>query len=151
MRIAASFGSLVVVATLGGLAAETAGGTTKTPPLFVFEEGGDTLSFFPPKTVRLVRHLDGSNTKVCETELPDNGNMWSGADVDHAYRNAEVQKALGNTSVPYVAEAAGKLTAGDRTITWAANCNECAQPPTAIKNLYTVVHGVMFNRRLLCK
>jgi hypothetical protein len=150
MRIASSFGWLVVAATLGGQVDEAAGGSGKPVALFYFTEGSDTLSFFPPQTVRLVRGTKGG-TKVCQTDLSDQDNLWGGRDVEQAYRNPDVQKALGATTEPYDADTSARLTAGDRSIAWAAKCDKCLQPSEAIKNLYTVLHGVMVNRRLLCK
>lgn len=124
--------------------------TAKATPLFSYEEDGDTLSFFPPRTVDLVRAA-GSKAKSCRGELPDHGNMWSGAEVERAFRDGPVQKALGGAKAPYAAEYAGKLTAGETSIVWAGACKKCQAAPAALEHLHEVLHTVIRNRRLVCQ
>jgi hypothetical protein len=125
-------------------------GSRKTPQLFTFEEGDDTIAFWPPKTIRLVRRM-GRGTRVCQSELPANGNMWTGRDLEEAFRSADVQESLRTTKAPYSADAPAKLTAGDHTITWASECDKCLAQPDGIKRLYAVLHTVAFNQGLLCQ
>lgn len=132
-----------------GTMRESSGGTGKVPPLFSFEEDGDTISFWSPKTVRIVRRSDGG-AKVCQNELPDKGNMWSGSDVEQAFRNPDVQSSLRATKAPYSTEHAARLTVGDAAVTWVTACNKCLEQSAGIKHLYTVLHTVMRNQRLLC-
>jgi hypothetical protein len=142
----AAFGMLVLAA----VSLDSQGGTGKVPPLFVFEEDGDTLSFWSPSIVRLIRHLDGG-TKVCQSELSERGNLWTGSDVERAFQNAVVQNSLKTTKAPYSADNSAKVTAGDASIIWAKECDKCLGQPPEIKHLYTVLHVVMQNRRLLCQ
>jgi len=125
--------------------------TPREQPLFDYQEGADVVSYWPPKTVRLVWHKQGGKTKVCESELPDNGNMWTGPEVEAAFRNREVQRSLRTTKAPYRADTAGKLTAAHGTITWATTCDKCLAPPAGVQQLHTVMRTVMLNRRLLCE
>ena len=62
-------------------------------PLFAYEEEGDTVFFFPPRTVDLVRRPDSSGHS-CQEELPDLANLWGGSEIESAFLNAEVQQAL---------------------------------------------------------
>jgi hypothetical protein len=123
--------------------------TGKVPPLFVYAEGGDTLSFWRPRTVRLVLRAAG-DVRVCQTELDDNGNMWTGRDVEAAFGAAEVQTALRTTRAPFSADVAATLTAAARTITWAIACDKCLPQTAGVKHLLTVLDSVMRNRRALC-
>src|SRR5262245_53407392 len=98
--------------------------TAKAAPLFTFEEDGDKASFLPPRGVDFVR-APGHKGRSCLHQLSDHGNMWTGAEVERAFRDAAVQKALGGSQAPYAGDYPGKLTAGSASITWARACKKC--------------------------
>jgi hypothetical protein len=137
-------------AVLAIASAAIAGGA-KTPALFVYEEGGgDTISFFPPSTVRIIHAATAdAGVHACQYDLPDNGNMYSGADVENAFKSAVVQSEMRAHHV-YVAPA-GKLTAGSDEITWMPICRgACASEPAPVAQLHQTLRTVMLNARLVC-
>ena len=124
------------------------GAGSKGPALFSYEEDGVTLSFWSPSSVRVTR-LGG---KPCDSELPDKGNMWSGPDVEAAFRAAEVQAVLtrsevfrSNFPIP------SKIIAAARSITWVIAWKELppAEPPS-VQHLQQVLHGVTLNLSSMC-
>lgn len=115
--------------------------------LFVYEENGDTLAFFPPKMVRVTVH-DDAGTHTCQTDLPDNGNMWSGADVEHGFRDATVQGSL-RSHASFLGTSASISSGGD-TLVWRSACPGCALEPAPVQHFQTMMHGVLGNRRSLC-
>jgi hypothetical protein len=125
-------------------------GSSKTPPLFVYEEGADTISFFPPRTVRIIHGATAdAGVHACQYDLPDNGNMYSGADVENAFKNAVVQSEMHAHHV-YVAPA-GKVTAGTDEVTWTPACRGlCATEPAPVAQLHQTLRTVMLNARLVC-
>jgi hypothetical protein len=132
------------------LASVAAAGTAKTSALFVYEEGADTVSFFPPRTVRIVHGATAdAGVHACQYDLPDNGNMYSGADVENAFKNAVVQSEMHAHHV-YVAPA-GKITSGTDEITWMPVCRgACASEPAPVAQLHQTLRTVMLNARLVC-
>jgi len=135
---------------LMAIASAAAAGTTKTPALFVYEEGADTISFFPPRTVRIVHGATAdAGVHACQYDLPDNGNMYSGADVENAFRNAIVQSEMRAHHI-YVAPA-GKVTSGSDEIAWMPVCRgACAAEPAPVAQLHQTLRTVMLNARLVC-
>jgi hypothetical protein len=77
--------------------------------------------------------------------------MWSGPEVEKAFRAPEVKSALLPQGAPHAADSAGKLTAGDSRIVWAAACKKCRAQSPALKHLRDVLRTVMLNARLSCK
>jgi len=132
------------------LAGAAAAGTTKTTALFVYEEGADTISFFPPRTVRIIHGATAdAGVHACQYDLPDNGNMYSGADIENAFKNAVVQSEMRVHHV-YVAPA-GKVTAGPDEINWMPICRgACASEPAPVAQLHQTLRTVMLNARLVC-
>jgi hypothetical protein len=131
-------------------AAATAASAAKPgaePHLFVFELEGDRVSFVPPRTVALSR-ADGGG---CTGELPDNGNMYSGADVTNAFNHPDVAKALASHRT-HGASIDAKLTANGYpgSITWAKSCRACLEEDEGVARLRTVLETVVTNRRLVC-
>ena len=129
---------------------DNASPATNVAPLFQYAEDSDTVSFFSPRSVRIARAQSGT-LKVCQYVLSDHGNMWTGPEVEKAFRAAEVQSALLPQSAPYSAESAGKLTVGASSIVWAATCKKCREQTAALKQLRGVLSTVMLNARLMCK
>jgi hypothetical protein len=119
-------------------------------PLFQYTEDSDTVYFVSPRSVRIARAQNAS-LKVCQYALSEHGNMWSGPEVEKAFRAAEVQSALLPQSAPYSSESTGKLTVGTNSITWAAACKKCREQTAALKHLRQVLSTVMLNARLICK
>jgi hypothetical protein len=132
------------------LASAAAAGTAKTSALFFYDEGVDTISFFPPRTVRIIHGTTAdAGAHACQYDLPDNGNMLSGADVEHAFRDSTVQSEM-RAHHAYVG-AEGKLTSGTDVITWAPICRgACASEPTPVAQLHQSLRTVMLNARLVC-
>ncbi|MCA9622886.1 MAG: hypothetical protein KC731_27900 [Myxococcales bacterium] len=114
---------------------------------FSYVEGGDTLRFITPATVDLQR-ADGSG---CTGELPDEGNMYSGREVDDAFHHPDVQQAL-QAHQTYPDELGGTLHSPGHpgSITWATSCRGCLDPPKGVTALRRVLEVVMRNRRLVC-
>jgi hypothetical protein len=121
---------------------------TSPAPLFTYEEGGDRIAFLSPRTTRTTL----KSGKSCDDDLPDNGNIWTGRDVENAFTHADVQTAL-KTHQTYVAAIAGSLQAPGHpgSITWANTCRGCLAAPDGVKRLQDLLKGLMMNRRLLCK
>lgn len=147
--------SRLPLALLALLCAGTNSASAEPPPaaaasLFVYEEDGDTITFFPPSTVEFVR-ASASKAQPCRGELPEHGNMWRGAEVVRAFRDDAVKNALAGSRAPYAAEYAGRLRAGDASIIWASACKKCQHQSPALKQLQDILHTVMRNRRLVCQ
>lgn len=119
-------------------------------PLFQYTEDSDTVSFLSPRSVRIARAQNGS-LKVCQYALSDHGNMWSGPEVEKAFRAPEVKSALLPQGAPYASDSAGKLTVGATSVSWAAACKKCREQTAALKQLRDVLRTVMLNARLICK
>lgn len=119
-------------------------------PLFQYSEDSDTVQFLAPRSVRLVRSAGGT-LKVCQYALSDHGNMWSGPEVEKAFRAAEVQSALAPAGAPFASDAAGKLAAGERSLVWASACKKCRAPSAPLQHLRGLLRTVMLNARLVCK
>lgn len=117
------------------------------PVLFSYEEDGDRVELVSPRTTRTIR----KSGKTCIDELPDNGNMYSGPEVERAFAHPDVQAAL-KAHQTYGAESNGKLVAPDKpgSITWATSCRGCLEPPAGVSALHGVLVVLMRNRRLLC-
>ena len=138
--------------------AKAAPSTIPSTPLFTYVEGGDELTFTPPTWVRLERSGADGGKHACLSELGDKGNMWSGADVENAFRNADVQAALRGGTISYSPEIddAGVITEAtlrtDKgTIEWKLRpCRYCVAAAPGVVALRKVLTGVMMNRRLLC-
>ncbi len=142
--------ALRLVFSISVAASAASAATSKTPPLFVYEEGGDTISFFSPKTVRIVHHATDAGAHACQYDLPDNGNMVSGPEVENAFRASTVQAEL-HARHGYTSSDTGKLTAGADTLEWSASCRtNCAPEPAAVQQLHTTLRTVMRNARLVC-
>ncbi len=127
----------------------SAASTRKPTTTFIYEQDGDTLSFFRPRTLRLVRHADGG-TRVCQTELSQSqDNMWTADNLEAALRDPDVVSALAahasNTALD-----AGRLSAGRGSITWQSRCTGCTPEKPGVERLHQMLRGVMMNRRLLC-
>lgn len=133
-------------------------GAPAGPPLFTYEEGSDVLSYWPPTTLRLVRSADGG-ARTCMSELSTGkDNMWTGPDVEAAFRSADVQAVLRGGTVSFWpdlddsgAYVEGTLRSGKGTIEWKVRpCHWCVAPSKGVQQLRRVLAGVMMNRRLLC-
>lgn len=141
---------LRVVFALLAVTSFAAAGSTKPASLFVYEEGADTITFFPPRTVRIIHGATAdAGTHACQYDLPENGNMYSGADVENAFKNAVVQSEMRAHHV-YVAPA-GKVTSGTDEISWMPVCRgACATEPAPVSQLHQTLRTVMLNARLVC-
>ena len=146
--------SVLVLLVAGCVSAEPAQPARQAPAddagpqaLFTFEQDSDVIAFWSPRTVSFTKH---GSSDACTTELPDNGNMWSGPEVEQAFRADEVQRALALDGPRYAAEGDGVLEAGGATLSWRAECDRCRGQPQAITHLYGVLSTVMLNRRLVC-
>lgn len=128
---------------------EGAAPAASAAPLFQYAEDNDTVFFIAPRSVRIARVKNGS-LKVCQYGLSEHGNMWSGPEVEKAFRAAEIQSALLPSGAPYASDSAGKLTAGDAGIIWAGACKKCREQSAPLKQLRDVLRTVMLNARLLC-
>jgi hypothetical protein len=128
--------------------------SAKTPPMLVYEEGADTVSFFGPKTVRIVHGArpDGG-VHSCQYDLPENGNMYSGRDVESAFRDPVVQAELHarhSYASPDTGNVRDGVTGADRA-QWVSSCaSGCATEPPAMKQLHQILRVVMVNARLVC-
>ena len=118
-------------------------------PLFQYAEDSDTVFFIAPRSVRIARANNGS-LRVCQYGLSEHGNMWSGPEVEKAFRAAEVQSALTPHGAPYASDSAGKLTAGDAGLVWAGACKKCREQTAPLRQLRDILRTVMLNARLLC-
>lgn len=132
------------------------GSATAVPagaPLFRYSEDGDTVSFWPPRAVR-IDPTRPAGDRSCDSELSDNGNMYTGADVEAAFRNDDVQAALRGPAVYGVGKDATLRTtegdAGAGTLEWRAGCRACLPEPPGVARLREVLAVVVSNRRLLC-
>ncbi len=145
---------LALVASAAALALTFApsapAGTGKPVPLFEMNEGGDQLSFFAPETTRLVRPNPGGSPKVCQSDLPRNGNMWSGVDVTSAFAKPDVSAAFARGATYSTSGALATFVAGGKTVTFDPTCKTCAAPGTDVEAFEKLMRGVLMNRRLLC-
>jgi len=141
-------GSVLVVLGLAGCASTepTPSGPRPPKPLFTFAEDGDVVAFRSPATVALERR----SGPACTGELPANGNMWSGPEVEQAFRATEVQRALARGDVRLSHDSDALLTAAGQTVTWEASCDGCTAPGRQSRHFYGVMHTVLVNRRLVC-
>lgn len=152
MRAARALVALLALFGADYLAQSTASASSsKTPPLFVYEEGGDTVSFFSPRTVRIVHAARGdAGVHSCQYDLPDNGNMYSGPEVERAFRDPVVQAEL-RAHHAYLSPDGGSVTAGSDRVQWLSACYYgCTAEPAAMKQLHQVLRVVMVNARLVC-
>ncbi|MBK7398475.1 MAG: hypothetical protein IPJ34_19805 [Myxococcales bacterium] len=120
-------------------------------PLLVYHEDDATLSFWSTGAVRLALATPTA-ARTCDTQLGDNGNLWTPADVNAAFRHADVQTAL-KTSALYRSAYPSRalLEAGASTITWVNAWKELPpSEPEAVRHLHEVLHGLTANRRSLC-
>jgi hypothetical protein len=126
-------------------------GTTKTPAFLVYEEGGDTISFFPPRTVRIVHGATASApAHACQYDLPDNGNMYSGADVENAFKNAVVQSEM-HAHHMYRDTGVGRVTSGTDEMSWTLVCHgACVPEPPPVAQLHQTLRTVLLNARSVC-
>ncbi len=118
--------------------------------LFDYQQGGNAVGFVSPTTILFRRATHGP--PPCRTQLRGGGNMWSGADVESAFRNSEVSFALEHTN-KYQGEGAGaKLTAPGYpgSITWAPTCSACPAEPPGVKHFRRVMQTVVKNRSSVC-
>ncbi len=106
------------------------------------------MTFIPPRTTRTAL----KSGPTCDNDLPDNGNIWSGRDVENTFGDQDVHAAL-KAHQTYVADTGGSLSAPGHlgSITWADTCRGCLAAPDGVKRLHDMLHGLMMNRRLLCK
>ena len=86
---------------------------------------------------------------MCQTELPDKGDVWTGRDVEQAFRSPEVQKSLTANDAACTADAPAKLTARDKTLRWVGEYDKCLAQSEGIDHLYDVLRTVMSN--LICQ
>jgi hypothetical protein len=116
-------------------------------PLFTYVEAGDRVAFTPPRAVELTR-ADGTG---CTGDLPDNGNMYSGKDVESAFADADVQKALASDQNYSAAQTASLTATGHPgTLTWASSCRGCLEEEPGVARLRGVLEVVVRNRKLVC-
>lgn len=143
--------SVGVVLVLAVIATATSDVVAAPAPAFEMIEGGDVLAFIPPETVRLERAQPSGPPKVCQTDLPRNGNMWSGADVAGAFGRPDVQKAIaGNMIYKSSAPTQATFRVGPNRLWLSPTCTTCAAPPTDVERFETMMRGVLMNRRLMC-
>jgi hypothetical protein len=110
-----------------------------------YTEGADTVAFAPPRTVRL-------EPGGCTTDLDDDGNMWTGHDVESALADPAVQKALTDRETYKSAYGPAHLTTASGSITWVIAWKELPPPePASVHHLQEVLHVVLTNRRSLCR
>ena len=146
-------------ATATATASASATATTVAPggaghgpaPLFWYQEDGDSVAFWSPNVVVLTRRGDGGAPKVCRSELGERGNMYSGPEVENAFKNPDVQKALAG-NVRFTSGATGKLGAGSsgNALEWVTACATCAGDTGGVAQAHQVMRTLMLNRRLLC-
>ena len=77
-----------------GSAAPTAAPVSQ--PTLTYVEGKTAFAFFASGAVRLT-----TDTRTCESELGENGNLWTKSDVKAALENPEVQRRS-DTARPFV-------------------------------------------------
>jgi hypothetical protein len=123
------------------------------PPgaLFVYREGDLALSFTPP---RKVTRLAGG-TAPCTYELGDSGNMYSGAEIERAWRDAEVQAAVTRTSAflaPRGVGVASEVRGPSGRIAWTPECGGlCPDGPPGVTRLHGILQVLAVNARAACK
>lgn len=118
--------------------------------LFAYREGGVALAFTPPRRVTML----GSVDKPCSYELGEGGNMYSGAEIEAAWRNAEAASAVAKSQsfLPPDDLALGSEVLGaDGKIQWTPFCGGlCIQGPPGVVSLLRVLHVLATNARGVC-
>ena len=132
------------------LTSAAAAATTKPSALFVYEQDGDTITFFSPRTVRIIHAATSSSpANACQYDLPENGNMLSGGDVERAFKDPVVQSEL-HAHHAY-SSTDGKLTVGTDGLQWSLICRgACVTEPVHLQQLHQSLRTVMLNARLVC-
>lgn len=145
-----SVGPVLFLAAIAAVASDVKAASA-TAPAFEMVEGGDSLQFFPPETVRLERPQPGGAPKVCKNDLPRNGNMWTGREVASGFANPEVQKAIAGNLI-YKTSAPTQVTfrVGTNRLWLSPTCTTCAPPPKDVEAFESMMRGVLMNRRLMC-
>lgn len=119
--------------------------------LFAYREGNITLSFASPNHVTLLV----PSYKACAYELGGHGNMFSGKEVEAAWKNAEAQNAVASSAVflsPYESLVSGEVVGANGRIVWTAQCGGlCLKGPPGVNDLLRVLHVVAINARAFCK
>lgn len=119
--------------------------------LFAYREGDVALSFTAPNRVTLLVPSD----KPCTYELGDHGNMYSGKEVEAAWKNVDVQKATASTSVflsPKQPMVSGEVVGPAGRVIWTAQCGGlCLDGPPGVTQLLKVLHVLATNARGVCK
>ncbi len=125
--------------------------SSKAAPLFVYEEGGDRVSFFSPRTVRIVHAARGdAGVHSCQYELSDNDNMYSGADIENAFLGSVVQTEL-HARHSYASPHPGTLAAGSDRVEWMSSCaHGCTNEPPTMQQFQSMLRTLMLNARLVC-
>jgi len=131
--------------------APVATATAGAGPLFAYVQDGHTVEFTSPNLVHFQR---GSRAwRSCRTKLGEDGNMWTGPDVEAAFVNAEVTRALESESAFQVDGANAKLTATGYpgSLSWTSKCANCPAEPPGVKHFREVMQTVTANRDAVCK
>lgn len=119
-------------------------------PMFEYQQDGHTVRFSAPNEVLFLR---GSKAwRSCSGKLGDDGNMWTGSDVENAFADPEVVSALEHESRYQVEGARAKLTATGRSgsITWLSSCDDCPTEPPGVKHFREIMQTVTANRAAVC-
>lgn len=117
--------------------------------LFVYREGDVTVAFTAPRRVtRLGAH------EPCSHELGERGNMYSGSEIEAAWRNADVTRAETASSAfmpPEDLPLGAEVRGATGTITWTPFCGGlCVQGPPGVVSLLRVLHVLATNARGVC-
>ncbi len=121
-----------------------------TPPLFDYMQGGNAVGFVSPTTILFRRATHGP--PPCRTQLRGGGNMWTGPDVESAFRNSEVSFAMQHKNEYQGDHVKAKLTAPGYpgSITWLPTCSGCPTEPHGVKHFRQVMQTVVVNRSSVC-
>ncbi len=128
----------------------TAAIVTPEGALFSYREDDILLAFTPPSRVTVLSRREG----VCAYELGNSGNMYSGAEVEAAFRNADVAAAIAKSSAflpPEDLMIGAELRVGSDRIAWTPFCGGiCVNGPPGVVGLLRVLHVVATNARAVC-
>lgn len=118
--------------------------------MFEYQQDGHTVRFTAPNDVLFLR---GSKAwRSCRGKLSDDGNMWTGSDVEQAFNDPEVASALARDSKYQVEGARAKLSAPGHagSITWVSSCSDCPTEPSEVAHFREVMQTVTANRSAVC-
>lgn len=119
--------------------------------LFAYREGDLSLAFTLPRRVTLL----GRPEKPCSYELAEGGNMYSGAEVEAAWRNADAVRAVSQSQSfmpPADLMVGGEARGASGRIVWTPFCGGlCVNGPPGVVGLLRVLHVLATNARAVCQ